>query len=116
MIYASGRYSTAMLEQLVRGSGRLPPNQHFIEITIPNGVSYEALDEAQLPGWDALAKDVSRAFGHEWHKSQRSLLLIVPSVVARLETNVLINPEHPEFRQVKHGLHKRVWWDSRLFV
>ena len=35
MIYASQHYSTAMLEKLVRSSGELPPNQHFIEITIP---------------------------------------------------------------------------------
>ena len=39
MIYASQHYSTAMLEKLVRASGELPPNQHFIEITIPNGVT-----------------------------------------------------------------------------
>jgi len=38
-----------MLEKLVHGSGRLPPNQHFIKITIPNGVGYEALNPAHLP-------------------------------------------------------------------
>ncbi len=43
-----------MLEKLVHGSRSLPPNQHFIEITIPNGVSYEVVTPATLPGWDAL--------------------------------------------------------------
>jgi hypothetical protein len=33
-----------MLEKLVHGSGVLPANQHFIEIAIPNGVSYEMLN------------------------------------------------------------------------
>ena len=35
LIYSSGHYSTALLEKLVHGSGRLPPNQHYIQITIP---------------------------------------------------------------------------------
>jgi RES domain-containing protein len=51
MIYASEYYSTAMLEKLVHGSGRMPPNQHYIEITIPNGVSYEMFGPATLSEW-----------------------------------------------------------------
>jgi RES domain-containing protein len=116
MIYASEHYSTAMLEKLVRGSGRLPPNQHFIEITIPNGIAYEMVDSAHLPGWDEPACAVSKAFGAAWQGSKRALLLIVPSVVARMEHNFLLNPEHPEFPQATHGLHRPVWWDSRLFA
>jgi RES domain-containing protein len=116
MIYASEHYSTAMLEKLVRGSGSLPPNQHFIEITIPNGVTYEVIEPPHLPGWDDPACTASKAFGEAWQKSRRSLLLLVPSVVARMERNVLLNPEHPEFPQVTHGLHRPVWWDRRLFA
>lgn len=116
MIYASEHYSTALLEKLVRGSGSLPPNQHYIEITLPNGITYEIVEPAQLPGWDAPAGGVSKAFGAAWQRSRRSLLLIVPSVVARMEHNFLLNPEHPEFPQVTHGLHRPVWWDSRLFA
>jgi RES domain-containing protein len=117
MIYASEHYSTAMLEKLVRGSGSLPPNQHFIEITIPNGVSYEVVEPPHLPGWDDPSCAASKAFGEAWQKSRRSLLLLlVPSVVARMERNVLLNPEHPEFPQVTHGLHHPVWWDRRLFA
>ncbi|HEY1934916.1 MAG TPA: RES domain-containing protein [Acetobacteraceae bacterium] len=116
MIYASQHYSTAMQEKLVRGSGSLPPNQHFIEITIPNGIDYEMVDPARLPGWDDPTCGVSKAFGASWQASKRSLLLIVPSVVARMEHNFLLNPEHPGFPQVTHGLHRPVWWDGRLFV
>lgn len=115
MIYASQHYSTAMLEKLVRSSGELPPNQHFIEITIPNGLTYEMLNPASLPGWDGMSSEVSRAYGEAWQSSRRSLLLLVPSVVARMELNVLINPEHPEFPRITHSLHQPVWWDRRLF-
>lgn len=115
MIYASRHYSTAMLEKLVHGSGHLPPNQHFIQIMIPNGVSYEMFSEAHLPGWDDPAPVVSKRFGEAWQQGKRSLLLLVPSVVARMERTILINPEHAEFSRITHGLHQPVWWDGRLF-
>ena len=115
VIYASEHYSTAMLEKLVHGSGRLPPNQHFVEITVPNGLTYEVVTPHHLPGWDAPLPGVSKAHGERWHKERRSLLLLVPSVVARMESNILVNPEHPEFGRVTHGLHQPVWWDARLF-
>ncbi len=115
MIYASEHYSTALLEKLVRGSGRLPPNQHYLEITVPAGLSYEVADVALIPGWDAPTPSSSRAFGDAWQRSGRSLLLLVPSIVARLDTNVLINPDQPEFPHIQTSLHSPVHWDRRLF-
>src|SRR5258708_8240183 len=49
MIYTSEHYSTAMLEKLVHGSGQLPPEQHYVVVTIPNAVSYEVFNTAALP-------------------------------------------------------------------
>ncbi|HCH93622.1 MAG TPA: hypothetical protein DFK13_01910, partial [Erythrobacter sp.] len=51
VIYAAQNYSTAMLEKLVHHSGEIPPNQHFIEIVIPAGTSYEVFSDAHHPGW-----------------------------------------------------------------
>ena len=116
MIYASEHYSTAMLEKLVHGSGQLPPNQHFIEITIPNGAGYEMLNTAYLPDWYVEGAIPSKAYGEAWQQGKRSLILIVPSVVARIEKNILINPEHPEFPKIETSLHQPVWWDQRLFA
>ena len=116
MIYTSEHYSTAMLEKLVHGSGQLPPNQHYIEITIPNGVSYETLDTAALPDWYLESASSSKPFGDAWQQERRSLILIVPSVVARLECNILINQDHREFPKITTSLHQPVWWDKRLFA
>lgn len=116
MIYASEHFSTAMLEKLVHGSGRLPPDQHYIAITIPNGTSYEMLDTAALPDWYLESASSSKTYGDAWQKERRSLILIVPSVVARVEKNILINPEHPEFHRITTSLHQPVWWDARLFA
>lgn len=116
MIYTSRHFSTALLEKLVRGSGSLPPNQHYVEIEIPRGASYEVFSQPSLPGWDEMPPDKSRAFGDAWCQERRSLVLIVPSVVARIDENVLINPEHPEFKDiVRPELHRPVFWDRRLF-
>lgn len=78
-------------------------------------MSYEMFSTAHHPGWDAEDCLVSKAYGLAWQQSKRSLLLIVPSVVARMEHNLLINDSHPEMRQITHSLHQPIWWDKRLF-
>jgi RES domain-containing protein len=115
VIYSSEHYSTAVLEKLVHGSGWLPPNQHYVQITIPRGLTYEVVSTAALPGWDTMPAVASKRFGEEWHLQRRSVILIVPSIVARLDNNILINPAHPEFPSIAVSLHQPVYWDKRLF-
>ena len=45
-----------------------------------------------VPHWD------SPSFGDRWYDERRTPVLVVPSVVTRVEWNVLINQEHPRFR------------------
>lgn len=115
IIYSSEHYSTALLEKLVHGSGRLPPNQHYVEITIPNGLTYEVFSEASMPTWDSMQAIDSKLFGERWCQEKRSAILLVPSVVARLDSNILINPAHADFRKIQVSLHQPVYWDRRLF-
>lgn len=115
LIYTSQHYSTALLEKLVHGSGRLPPNQHYVEITLPRGLSYEIFSPPSLPGWDSMPATASKAFGERWCLERRSAILLVPSVIARLDSNILVNPGHPEFRMIEVSLHQPVFWDRRLF-
>ena len=116
VIYGSEHYSTALLEKLVRGSGQLPSNQHFVTISIPRGVSYEIFSPPTLPGWDTMPATASKPYGELWCRERRSALLLVPSVVARLDRNVLINPAHPDFALIETSLHEPVFWDRRLFA
>lgn len=115
LIYTSQHYSTALLEKLVHGSGRLPPNQHYVEITLPRGLSYEVFSLPALPGWDSMPATVSKVFGERWCLEKRSAILLVPSVVAQLDSNILINPAHSEFKMIEASLHQPVFWDRRLF-
>ena len=43
-------------------------------------------------------------------------MILVPSVIAHMERNVPINPDHQEFPRITHSLHGPVWWDRRSFV
>ena len=114
VIYTSAHYSTAMLEKLAHYNGVLPPDQHFIEIEIPAGTSYEVVTKDILPDWDLLDSPQARVHGSKWLDEKRSAILIVPSYVAREEQNVLINPKHPDSARIRQPLEKPVWWDKRL--
>jgi RES domain-containing protein len=112
MVYASEHYSTGLLETLVHGSGALPPNQHFITITIPRGLNIRSV----LPGLDARLGQRAGNRQQSIRRSLelRSLVLIVPSIVARVERNALINPGHPEVRHVTTTLHEPVFLESKV--
>lgn len=116
VIYASFSYSTAMLEKLVHYSGLLPPNQHFLGVVIPAGTTYEVFSEAHYPRWSDRGGETSRAFGMAWYEEGRSAILIVPSVVARMEQNAVFNTNHKDFASITPGLEAPVWWDDRLFT
>lgn len=114
-IYCAEHYSTAMLEKLVHFSGIMPDNQCFLEIIIPQGISYETVTKDSVPNWHGLDSPEANQFGTAWFIEARSCLLLVPSVVARMESNILINPNHADFAQIEQGLEQPIWWDERLF-
>ena len=104
-----------MLEKLAHWNGVFPDNQHFVKIEIPPGTSYEVATAHTVPGWDDRDFVASRLFGTTWFKQQRSAILFVPSIVARMERNLIINSLHPEFQGIQVSLEEPVWWDQRLF-
>lgn len=115
VLYTSEHYSTAMLEKLVHANAVLPPNQHYIRITIPGGTSYEVFQGAAHPGWDGKDESICKAYGAAWFAQRRTALLLVPSIPARLERNILINLQHPDAGAITYDLPEPVWWDERLY-
>ena len=118
VIYASRSYAGAMLECLAHaGIGRMPRTHVAVEITVSGVVTVERHDESSLPvGWDHADLHVARAFGDAWIRERRTAVLVVPSVVARREGNVLLNPQHADFRKIIAGNPEPVVWDARLFA
>ncbi len=116
VIYAAASFAGAMLERLAQtGIGALPLFTAAIVISIPEAVESEAIEEADVPGWERPDKVAGQAFGDRWLRERRTAVLTVPSVVARLERNVLINPDHADFRGITASEPVPVVWDARLF-
>ena len=114
VIYCGSNYSLAMLEKLVHSNtGDIPEHQQWIEITIPVGTTYETVTTYSLPNWKQ--SSVSKTFGDNWLDSKRSCILIVPSAIAPVENNILINESHPQFSTITTSLNQPVIWDRRLF-
>ena len=117
VIYASRSYAGAMLECLAHaGIGRVPRTHVAVEVAVAEAVAVERHEERGLPaGWDHADLRVARAFGDAWIRELRTAVLVVPSVVARREGNVVINPQHPDFSGIVARTPEPVVWDARLF-
>jgi RES domain-containing protein len=116
VIYAAETYSGALLERLIHSNiGRVPKHHVWVRIEIPAGVRVEEIREEELPGWADADESASRRFGDQWYDEGRSAVLLVPSVVSRVERNVVINEAHPEFGEISAQVPRSVVWDKRLF-
>ncbi len=117
LIYGSLSYACALLEVLAHaGIGRVPTTHCVVIAEVPDGLVVErAQADALMAGWDAENSASARAFGDQWLEQARSAVLLVPSVVARLEWNALVNPGHPDASKLLPCRPEKVVWDKRLF-
>ncbi len=116
IIYAAGTYAGAMLEMLAHANiPRLPRTHSWIEILIGKNLGIEEVNGADVPGWDAADQNASRLYGDRWYDAGRTAVLVVPSVVTRVEHNILINQNHSDFGKIRATDPKPVIWDSRSF-
>lgn len=118
VIYGSLSYACAMLEILVHANiGRVPSTQVYVVVQVPDSVPIERHDAHSLPlGWDGDDPSIARRFGDQWLQETRSAVLVVPSVVATLECNAIINPLHASANQFLVSSTQKVIWDQRLFA
>jgi RES domain-containing protein len=117
MLYCASTISLAVLETFVHlKAGGLPLNRYLVELSIPDAVWARALSLRNPPvGWDAIPTGkVSLDEGDAWIKSNRSALMIVPSVVVGEECNVLINPQHPDAAGIGARKVRKWHYDPRL--
>jgi RES domain-containing protein len=119
VIYASMSIALACLETLVHLNGGLPRpfNQYLVQLALPDEAwsARIAFEPTANVGWDALpAGLVSLDWGTKWAKSGASLLAQVPSIVVPEESNVLINPVHPDASGIIAKKVRRWTYDGRL--
>jgi RES domain-containing protein len=111
MLYCSTALSLACLEILVHmNADEIPPGCAF-----STGELAATPDIADFRG-RLLDDDATRRYGHTWALSQRSMAILVPSVVIPIEFNVLLNPTHSGFGEVQWSAPKVFGFDRRLFL
>jgi RES domain-containing protein len=117
LIYTAESRALASVEYLVHLPLYLVPSDlMIISIDIPSGLSVKHVSIADLPhDWRSCPAPSSLAdIGSAWAKSNKSLLLRVPSAVIDHEFNILINPNHPEIGKIAIKSIKDWEIDSRL--
>jgi len=116
VVYASESLSLAMLEQLVRARSFARLGQLLCVPATFDDAGAELRAASELPaGWDARPyTPASQSVGDAWLDAGRALALRVPSVVVPFDRNVLINPAHAAFRELRVGDPLAIPIDPRL--
>jgi RES domain-containing protein len=117
IVYASSSLALAAVETFVHLEPNLQPDDLVsIEAEIPTGLAVEHLDLRALPRkWYELRDDPLRIIGDRWIRAGKTVALQVPSAAIRKEWNVLLNPEHPDFRKLRIEKPKTFEFDLRMF-
>ena len=116
MAYGASNSALAVLEVLVHlGDAAVLPSYSLIEASVPDEF-IEDLDLSVLPSrWSAspVPPEV-QAIGDAWIRSAKGLALRVPSAVVSGSQNVLINPDHADFRHFCIESQEEFSFDPRL--
>ena len=118
LLYTAQTRALAMLEVLVHlPAGDLPTAMYLLTLDVPEAVSRaELLPADLLADWQRLTQPQPTALlGHAWLQAGSTLALRVPSVIVPQEHNLLLNPAHPEFGQVRLAAEPELFtFDERL--
>jgi len=119
MVYCSRSIALAVLETVVHLEQMdLPLNRFLVKIVIPDSVwgARRTLDQNSAPGgWNALPVGMaSIVYRSNWLQSGASAVLEVPSVIVPEESNVLLNPNHPDAAAIKAHTVRRWEYDRRI--
>jgi RES domain-containing protein len=113
--YVATSRPLALLEMLVHlRSDRFPDGGIFMPMEIPDDLISGI---PHLPeGWNHFPyQPASLQIGDRWIAEGSSPAMFVPSAILPAERNILINPSHAQFRQIRIGKPEPYAFDRRLF-
>lgn len=102
MLYTSQSAALALWEVVVHTRLAGFGTRTLVEVSY-QGKSVEAVAPETVLALSRGGKheeELTREFGSEWLREQRSLVLQVPSVIVPYETNIIFNPLHSEMKAV----------------
>jgi RES domain-containing protein len=86
----------------------------LLKNSVPDDLAVKSLDPPVGTDWKQ-NPELTRRLGDAWLASKETPLLRVPSVIAPQTWNYLLNPEHPDAKQVVVAEVIRERFDNRLF-
>lgn len=119
VVYGAASIALATLETLAHFGDDIAARHRFlIHIDVPSSVWKRRTVtrvESLPPGWQAEPPGAASVnFGDAWLDGKISALLVVPSVIIHEESNVLINPAHPDARKIAASIVRPFVYDPRL--
>jgi len=118
LIYTSSNRSLAMAEVAVHFTlATLPSDYMIITIFIPDNISIQKLNNADLPtNWNTFPHpSTTQTIGDQFITDNKFCVLQIPSAVTQGDFNLLINPNHPDFKRIKIIAIEKYPFDNRIF-
>lgn len=118
LTYTSEHQSLAMLEYFVHLDKDDPPDDLVLAVAeVPDDLRRECVESSRLPrNWrQASAPRELTQLGNEFVRKRKHCLLLVPSVMVTSEYNWLLNPNHPDFKQISIHELEPLSYDPRMF-
>jgi len=117
VVYTSPSLALAAVEAFVHLEPNLRPDDLVsIAAEMPDDIASERLNLKSLSRkWYELRDESLGTLGDRWIRAGETLALHVPSAAIRGEWNVLLNPEHSDFRKLKIEKPKPFEFDLRMF-
>jgi RES domain-containing protein len=117
IVYCAESAAAALLETLVHAeidAEDIPVGIRYREIEAADSIVFETIHPGDLVSNWRMKLDFTRGIGDEWLRSGRTAILRVPSVIAPMTWNVLINPAHPESAAIRIARSHSYVVDHRL--
>jgi RES domain-containing protein len=114
-LYTSEHASLAALEIIVHvNKPEKFKNLFLMALELPESAETAVIDEQKLKKNWRNEFDYTRFIGNSFLKEANSLLLSVPSALLPFENNLIINPMHADFKNIKITYSKPVDFDNRF--
>jgi len=114
VVYTSEHLSLAVLEILVNNADREALRDYsFLELEFDPKLIH-ALKEPPKGWLDYPASGASQDVGTHWAEALISAVLAVPNAIVSTERNYILNPRHPDFKQIKVSRPFPFAFDERL--
>jgi RES domain-containing protein len=119
IVYLADCPAGALLERIVHmtdmfDEAYLPRFYQLLKVSVPDKLAIKPLNTLAPADWKERSEYTQQA-GDAWLASRETAVARVPSVLAPHTWNYLLNPEHPDAKQVEIAEIIKERFDNRLF-